>query len=636
MTEAPPAAPARRPLTWLILAGLFLLILAARWAVVETYSSQVPFWDQWLFEAPLLKAAAEGHIPWAALANPANEHRILWTRLLQLASFQANDRLWDAQVLLTLNALLAAAVPAAALLALGGDRARAPFWLLGALAAALWLAPIQWYNTLWGIQSIVYLLALFSLGGMTLLLRCRELRAGWWAGLVLLLAALFCMGSGLLAAAAVLGAWLLKFWYRGEKPAKPWTGLATIAVLILGASLQAGAGRVEGLYATNLGDFAGSLYKSLCFPWTLSWETGQGMPPGLLLWLPGPVFLALIAARRRSPDFESGTWVVLAAVLLWVYAQLFIMAYTRGDGGRPPSWRHYDVHVIGLLANAAALITLLRPFLAEMRLRAPAVTAFALWTALLAGGLFQLSELALKELDIRKRQHATQVTNLRAFLATNDAAAHLEGKPPFAIPWDDPRYLAAVLRDRTVRAMLPPVLRDPIPLVASPEKSVDGHFREGVLPPFLPPTPYREAWSTWDTPKAASGPAALDLGTLAREPAAPYLIIPFTGEYTENGRELLFSPMIHPRKPEKSWGEIVLPVPKERPIPLKFNFAYYGSDRFTTKPLDGWLAVMEPIEAGQLTIWTRAWRRGTTYLLMTGSFVLVLGALLTLPSIKKP
>ena len=101
--------PARGRRRWLLPAAVFALVLAVQLFLVARVGTDIPFQDQWDVEGRALYPAwRDGTWHAADLFRPHNEHRILWTRLLDLALFAANGQ-WDPLVQLAASAVLRAA-----------------------------------------------------------------------------------------------------------------------------------------------------------------------------------------------------------------------------------------------------------------------------------------------------------------------------------------------------------------------------------------------------------------------------------------------------------------------------------------------------------------------------------------------
>src|SRR5262245_21160612 len=76
----------------LILAGVFLIILAQRWSWIEFFGSQVPLWDEWMADARLLVKASRGALDVGEFFRRHFEHILVWSKLTQLACFQVNNQ----------------------------------------------------------------------------------------------------------------------------------------------------------------------------------------------------------------------------------------------------------------------------------------------------------------------------------------------------------------------------------------------------------------------------------------------------------------------------------------------------------------------------------------------------------------
>jgi hypothetical protein len=94
-------------------------IIVFRVVYVSHYAAALPFWDQWGAELDrLFRPIAQHRFDWGNLIASHNEHRILFTRLLSLALWQTNARVFDNRVECYANILLAVAIYAAFVLLL--------------------------------------------------------------------------------------------------------------------------------------------------------------------------------------------------------------------------------------------------------------------------------------------------------------------------------------------------------------------------------------------------------------------------------------------------------------------------------------------------------------------------------------
>ena len=94
---------ARQFAVWL--AALFLVVLGAKLWLVQLYGSPVWLWDQWYEVRQFFKPWLEGRATFLDLFAPYNEHRILFTRLLDLGTIVLNGRL-EPMLQMTVNAFI--------------------------------------------------------------------------------------------------------------------------------------------------------------------------------------------------------------------------------------------------------------------------------------------------------------------------------------------------------------------------------------------------------------------------------------------------------------------------------------------------------------------------------------------------
>ena len=168
-------APVRRePSSWRVRgwmpAVVFLIVLTAQLWLVARAGTDIPILDQWDVEGRRLYPAwRDGTLGLADLLRPHNEHRILWTHLLNLALFATNGQ-WDPLVQMAAGAFVRAACAAglAAWLVRTVGHARGG-WLIGLAVSVAFLPHLAWHNVLWGFQSQVWFSLLFSLLALALL-----------------------------------------------------------------------------------------------------------------------------------------------------------------------------------------------------------------------------------------------------------------------------------------------------------------------------------------------------------------------------------------------------------------------------------------------------------------------------------
>src|SRR5687768_10723363 len=93
-------------------ASVFVLVLLLQLGLVALAGTDIPFHDQWDVEGRWLYPGwRDGTLTAADFLRPHNEHRILWTHLLNLGIFVVNGQ-WDPMVQLCAIAVLRAACAA--------------------------------------------------------------------------------------------------------------------------------------------------------------------------------------------------------------------------------------------------------------------------------------------------------------------------------------------------------------------------------------------------------------------------------------------------------------------------------------------------------------------------------------------
>lgn len=444
MKPGPPTAPAGR----IQAAAVFAFVLVAQLALVAAAGTDVPFHDQWNIEGQWLYPRwRDGSLAPTDLLRAFNEHRILWTHLLNLGLFSLNGQ-WDPLVQMAVIAVLRAGCAAGLAWGVTQGVSRAWAWTASAVVAIAFLPHLAWHNALWGIESH----ALFALGFSLLTLRwlgaepvtLRRTVAGVAAGV----AGLFAMGPAALAPVPLLGLALLRATERRRLD----RGLALQLAVAAGLLLLALALRVEvpehaDLKARGLGQALAAFVRVLAWPHGSPWAA---------LAMNAPVLL-VVAGRvlRRRPPAHGEDFVLLLAG--WSTAIAAATAVARGGSAElaagVPS-RYVDFIVFLPLANLWCAFALVRE--AAPYFRAPARPLALAWSAFLLAGWIGLSAEVMRGLVLpRARDREAPVRLVRAYLATGDAAI-FAGQPRLLVPYPDPRAMAAVVADPRLQGALPP------------------------------------------------------------------------------------------------------------------------------------------------------------------------------------
>ncbi len=395
--------------------ALFGFVFCARAWLIKVWGSPVPYWDQWDAEAlGLFRPWLNGTLTWADLFAAHNEHRIVLTRIADLALFVAGGN-WNPWWQLLLNAALHATTAAALSRFFWNDipRKLRPVWIVG--LALLFIAPAGWQNALWGFQSQVYfctLLSVLALGG---LLFPQPLQPCWWLGFGAALLALFSLGSGVLAATTALvlntlGAFTGYLTDRRSITATSVLSLFALMILVaLGWSLRIEVPLHEPLHAHSVGQFGSVFFRCLSWPWVDSgWIWLFLQAP--LVWLVAELF------RRRTIPTPVERLLLGLGLLTMLHAAA--VAYSRGAGlleSRPLS-RYQDPLLIGATTNLCILLV----YAAANR---QGRIATLLWTGLMLTGLLTLTTTNLSfHLPFKRAHDQASLAQIRTYLADHDAS----------------------------------------------------------------------------------------------------------------------------------------------------------------------------------------------------------------------
>ena len=445
--EVAVSAPARR--RWLLPAVVFALVLAAQLFLVARIGTDIPFQDEWDVEGRLtFPAWRDGTWHASSLWRAHNEHRIFWTRSLDLALFSVN-RQWDPLVELAASAMVRAAAAAVLAAMLGAGLGRGGRVLVAAGLVFFFLPHVAWQNALWGFQSQVYFALLFSLLALALLGQAtrspRQLVAGFAAGV----AALFAMGSGAFVPVALLGLALVRAAERRRFDGAFWRESApALALLALALVLRVDVPGNATLHAHTMGEFFNALGRALAWPHT-------GMPAAaLVLNLPLLIVVGARVTGRRRPALGEDFVVLIGG---WAVGAAGAMAWSRGGGHEFDAGvtiRYVDFLLLLPIANVWCVAQLLREAKAP-RWRLARMIAAAWAVFLLAGWLGVSAQIMRGFILPRMRDRDAPVRLALAFQQSGDARV-FAGQPPILTPHPHPESVRSVLQDPRMRGALPP------------------------------------------------------------------------------------------------------------------------------------------------------------------------------------
>jgi hypothetical protein len=432
------------------LAALFLVVLGAKLRVVQLYGSALPLWDQWHEAERFFRPWREGHLTWQLFFAAHNEHRILFTRLLDLGEIWLNGR-WEPLLQMAVNTFIHAVFVCGLAFCLWNFPGRKNGWFVCFLLVPFFALPYAGENTIWAFNSQLYLLDIASLATLVGLGFSRPGGWCWWLGLVAAVMGLFTMASGLLAPLAVSGLMILRAIKQRRLDRRDLITLGLcLAVVGLGLALSVAMPDDRLLRAQTLAQFFASLARNLTWPF---FDTPR---LASLLALP----LVWLLAWYFRPDFPLPRAAeFLLTFGLWGVLQSASLAYGRANYGELiPASRYMDVLSIFVIASLFATV-LLAQLGSRGRFAQWAMTLLPLvFAGVIYFGLVRISQIVVDNLLLPTRMMNLAVEErIGAFLASGDEQDLLE--PPTVRP--DPQVTLEVLRNTELQAILPAICLPP-------------------------------------------------------------------------------------------------------------------------------------------------------------------------------
>lgn len=427
---------------WLV--AFFLVALGAKLWTIQLWTTNLPFWDQWDEARLLFKPWLEGTLSWRDFFIPHNEHRIVFTRLLDLWEVKLNGQ-WDIYLQTVVNAVIHTVFGCGLVTVFWHFTDRKHAGLISCLLVPFFALPFAAENTIHGFQSQFYFTNIFSVIALLGLGFGKPCGTYWFAGLVAALCAVFTMASGFLAAAALVGLVILRaVKRRGILREEMVTALCALAVVALGLAVKVNVAQHAQLQSASLGDFLAKLFANLAWPF--------GQNAWLLIVTCAPVvFLAVKFFRGDLKDTRAAE--LIFALAGWSFLSALVLAYGRARIAE--SSRYFDALSMLPLVNAAALFVLAKEIDFAPRWKKLGLPLALLWSGLLIFGLVQNSRAVGENyLEGTRGWGLAQAENVRAFLTTGEAAI-LKNAPREAMPYWNNDWLIEILLQPQLVAILP-------------------------------------------------------------------------------------------------------------------------------------------------------------------------------------
>jgi hypothetical protein len=458
--------PGNRPVwPWTLAAGLS--VLAAQWWLVARAGTDIPFRDQWDSEGCWLYPSwRDGTLRLGALFRAHNEHRIVWTHLLNLSLFVLNGQ-WDPLLQMAVGAVLHAFGAGFLVRELAGGstvlQQPANWKVQGCLAAGVTLAflPLAaWHNALWGFQTQFYFALIFSLMALAWLGAADPTPVRLWAGMAAGLAAMLSMGSGELVPVALLGLAVLRAWEKRRLEGvwrSIWPALVLLVMAVVLMKSVPPDKVLQSWYANSLPQLAVGFMRAMAWPHVDQPLAALALNLPLLLVVMGRI------ARRRQPRKGEDFVLLLGG---WAAANALAMAWARGgapefQAGIVPS-RYVDFLVLLPLANTWCVIVLAAEVTSQRRARARVLAA--VWCIFLFIGWLGVSLEAWRDIvQPRIQDRLAPVRLMVAFQANGDGRIFI-GQPPLYVPHLNIQMMMTVLHDPRMQGVLPPSLQPKRPM----------------------------------------------------------------------------------------------------------------------------------------------------------------------------
>ena len=441
------------------LAALFLAVLGAKLRVVQLYGSPLPLWDQWYEAKSFFQPWQQGHLTWQSFFAAHNEHRIFFTRLLDMGVIGLNGR-WEPLLQMTVNAMIHAAFVCGLAFCLWHFSGRKNGGVVCFLLAPFFALPYAGENTIWAFNSQIYLLDIVSLAALAGLGFGKPGGWRWWLGLTAAVMGLLTMASGLLAPMAVGGLMVLRAMKNRRMGKNDLITLgACLAVVGLGAALSVVTENNRPLQAHSLMEFASALARNLEWPFFNA--------PGMACLLALP--LVLLAVLYFWPKFqESRAAEFLLTLGLWGVLQSIGLAYGRANYGEAiPASRYMDALNVFVIASLFAMVLFQQSGLGGQWLNRTGMLLLLAFACIVFWGLGRISQIVVDDLLVPTRmKNLVAEERVATFMTTGDERDLLEA--PTVRP--DPKMVLGELRDAKLQAILPAVCLPPA------EAHVTGRF----------------------------------------------------------------------------------------------------------------------------------------------------------------
>lgn len=592
--------------------ALVFLILGAKFGHIYCFGVNVPFWDQWSDEVPLIDDwYTNSRLTLATLFALNAEHRIVLTHLLQFILLTVNNQ-WDVVVQMVVNAFFHLAC-ACLFFRFAQVMFKKLFQVIAFIGIVIVFSlPFSWENTLWGFQSQFYFLIFLSLISMYYVIAkpfsLRNQVIAW----VFAILNLFTMGSGCMIAAPLIAICILRLFYKEDSLRNSLIIIGcSMVLLIIGVSMRGETDFAHG-GAKSIAQFIDVYIRYFNWPLSnldfidpytpyLNWDVLK--PKVTLIISLGPVALFTVILLF-VPAFRTRINYFLLAFNIWVATQNTVMAFCRAGLIEHNIFSRYlDVVALWLIASLFSFFSMIQ-FISN-RVMDPARKRIMLiglssllcsWAIAIAYGLFFSTALNyVHSMPKRSSLNTIAQQNVSGFMQTGDRH-FLINKPHMNIPLyeqsDGPVLIEKLLKP-SVQWYLGAEIRRHLAM-ASDTDGIYLKFNEseplpGRLNNFTV-GPYYTNYNKQENKEFLSKPIKVVVGL-------PYIKLWVTGNgaltvsiKSEKTGKVIDSASVCVH--EKKWRALDLEQPKQ---PYRIEVRSTGDST--------WFAVTAPRELGRLSYW---------------------------------
>ena len=340
---------------YLLIAAFTIIVIGVRLYLISTHGSQAPYWDDWIIGLKLNNYLNDGFSINNVFFSTNNQHRWVFTKLLNIGLFNLNHDQWDPLVPMVFNSFVWAATGALLIFIAYRNSQSINAGTFTFFVFVLWIYPLSIFNVLSTIQSLNYFMICFVLVGCWLLTyRAKSIK--WAFGLLFIAMSGLSYAGGILApiVISIISA-ALALLTKKNKQQHINTAIGTGAVSLLSVHhILSNISSNASSASTSIISFFTSLAK------TLSWPLSEHTWPFLIFILPLLLF-SIAVLRKKNQDSQLSRFTLFIGGFSIAIA--VAIASSRGQEGLAPANRYYEFMSIYLIANLLALLQLTNLYL---------------------------------------------------------------------------------------------------------------------------------------------------------------------------------------------------------------------------------------------------------------------------------